>query len=306
MEKNLLWLVAPYKHHFLTDHIIPPSELILNPDGSVYHLGLRPEHLAPLVLTVGDPDRVAMVSKYFDAIALTTQRREFCTHVGRIGSQPLMVLSSGMGTDNVEILMTELDALANVDLTTRQVKKEHTCLRIIRIGTSGALQKDIPLDSHLVSDYAFGLDTLMQFYRDTDVSLHDRALAEQLRQHLSLGFTPYVKRGSDTLRQALAQDMLTGHTVTCPGFYAPQGRSVRAQPLQPGLLQNMAAFRWGEQRLTNFEMETAGYYALGRLLGHQVASTSAIVVNRVTQQFSERAAQTTDALIQKVLARVVQ
>lgn len=299
-RRNILYI----NNLTIGDPIIPESELILNPDGSVYHLGLRPEHLTPIILTVGDPDRVAVVSKYFDKIEFIVQCREFRAHIGHIGSQRLMVISSGMGTDNVEILLTELDALANVDLDTRQVKKEHTSLQIIRIGTSGALQETVPLDSHLISNYAFGLDTLMQFYEDIHASGYEKSLGQQLGEHLGLAFSPYVKQGSAMLRQKLGAGMIAGNTVTCPGFYAPQGRSIRAKPQQQDLIQKMGSFAWDQHKLTNFEMETAGYYALGSLLGHEIASTNAIIVNRVTHQFSRQPAQTVDLLIRKVLEQI--
>lgn len=284
--------------------IIPESELILNPDGSVYHLGLRPEHLTSVVLTVGDPARVPLVSRYFDEIEWSVQRREFYTHIGHIGSQRLMVISSGMGTDNVEILMTELDALANIDFATRIVKNQHTSLKVIRIGTSGALQKSIPLDSHLVSDYAFGLDTLMQFYSDDLMIDVERALAEQLSAHLQLPFMPYVVKGSEKLKKHIGFGMIEGHTVTCPGFYAPQGRFIRTKPRLEDLIGQLANFQWDAKQLTNFEMETAGYYAMGRLLGHEMLSTNAIVANRVTHQFSRHPGKVVDLLIQKVLEQV--
>lgn len=286
------------------NQIIPESELIINPDGSIYHLGLRPEQLTPVVLTVGDPERVPLVSRYFDEVVWRVQRREFLAHIGRIGTQKLMVISSGMGTDNVEILMTELDALANIDFATRTVKAQHTSLKIIRIGTSGALQPSVPLDSHLVSDYAFGLDTLMQFYSDGLMTAGEEMLAEQLSAHLRLSFVPYVVKGSEKLKQHIGTGMIEGNTVTCPGFYAPQGRLIRTTPRQVDLVNRLSGFQWEGRQLTNFEMETAGYYAMGRLLGHEVLSTNAIVANRITHQFSRQPAKVVGLLIQKVLAQV--
>ncbi len=285
-------------------HPLPETDLILNPDGTIYHLGLRPEHLTDIILTVGDPERVPLVSRYFDTIDTRIQRREFHTHIGTLGGRRLMAISSGMGTDNVEILMTELDILANVDLTTRTPKTTLKKLNIIRIGTSGALQASVPLDSHLVSRMAFGLDTLMQFYPDQAFADEERAAAQALATHLSLPFTPYAAYASEKLMQAIGKDMIIGSTVTCPGFYAPQGRSIRVPARDQHLVQKLASYRFNGKPLTNFEMETSGYYALGRLLGHEVLSVNAILANRITGEFSRQPQKTVEALIQKVLERL--
>ncbi len=270
----------------------------------MYHLGLRPEHLTDVILTVGDPERVEAVSRHFDRINFRISKREFVSHVGELGGRPLMVVSSGIGTDNVEILMTELDALANIDLLTRTVREEHRSLNIIRIGTSGALQEDIPLNSLLVSDYAFGMDTLMQFYEPIGESFHlEAGLA--LRKACGLGFTPYCVRSSDKLRAHFEDDkLLHGNTLTCPGFYAPQGRRLRLNIQPPKLLDKLNAYRFEGGRLSNFEMETAGYYALGKMLGHHVLSTNAIMANRRTHHFSDRPAETVERLIRTVLEKV--
>ena len=281
---------------------ISETDLILNPDGGVYHLGLHPEHLTDIILTVGDPERVPKVSQYFDRIETKQAHREFCAHIGYLGTQRLMVISSGMGTDNVEILMTELDALANVELTTRTVKEARRSLTIVRIGTSGALQPDIPLDSYVVNRSAFGLDTLMQFYPPV-MNAEEQQWSQQLREHLSLGFTPYCTVGDEVLLNGW-DDLLIGTTVTCPGFYAPQGRQIRVAPRFSALSEKLSDFRFGGQRLTNFEMETSGYYALGRLLGHRVISLNAILANRVTQTFSKQPSRAIDKLIRRVLDRI--
>ena len=280
---------------------IPETDLILNADGSIYHLGLQPEHLTDLILTVGDPERVSKISRYFDRIETRVSRREFCTHIGYVGQQQLMVISSGMGTDNVEILLTELDALANVHFATRTINEHHRKLTIIRIGTSGSLQADVPVNSYVINRYAFGLDTLMQFYPSV-MQETEQQWAQQLGEHLSLAFTPYCVAGADELLNRWKDNCTVGITVTCPGFYAPQGRSVRIKPRIAQLLERLTDFRFGEQRLTNLEMETAGYYALCRLLGHDVISLNAILANRATQKFSTNPTQTVDTLIQQVLA----
>ena len=284
----------------MTPKRLSEADLILRPDGSIYHLALRPEHLTDVVLTVGDPERVGQVSRYFDRIEEKVTHREFHTHIGYLSNQRLMVISSGMGTDNVEILMTELDALANVDLTNRTVRKDLRKLTIIRIGTSGSLQTSAPLDSLVVGAHAFGLDTLMQFYPAV-MNETQQSWANQLHEHVGLSFPPYCVSAFPSLVELFSSDMLVGNTVTCPGFYAPQGRTVRLSPSKDDLLSKLTDFRFDEGHLTNLEMETAGYYALGSLLGHEVVSTNAIVAHRPTGQFSTQPQKTITALIEKVL-----
>lgn len=287
--------------------VISETDLILNPDGSVYHLKLRPEDVSPTVITVGDPDRVGAVSKYFDRVDHKVRRREFVTHTGELGGKRITVASTGMGTDNVEIFLTELDALVNVDLETRTVRKKKTSLQIIRIGTSGALQKDIPLDSHLISHFAIGLDNLVQFY-DFRMTGKELSISEQLTSHLGLPLKPYVVSGSKALMTQVGQGMLPGNTLTMPGFYAPQGRIVRLRPKYGRLLDDLASFAYGKTnggfRLTNFEMETAGYYSLGRLLGHQMVSTNAIIAHRIYKKFSRNPSKLVDSLIRRVLENI--
>ena len=282
---------------------IPASELIINPDGSVYHLGLRPHDLAGTILTVGDPDRVDMISKHFDEITLKVRRREFVTHTGMLNGQRITALSTGMGTDNVEIVMNELDALVNIDLETRLPKTELTALNIIRLGTSGSLQPDVALDAHLVSVTATGLDTLMCFY-NLPQSDDERAVCEAMQAAFGLPFTPYQAGADAFLTEKIAFDMVPGNTLTCPGFYAPQGRQLRLQPKITDLVKKYAGFSEGNFRITNFEMETAGYYSLGRLLGHRMLSLNAIVAHRISNTFSVQADKTMGALIQKTLDRL--
>lgn len=278
--------------------IIPASELILNADGSVYHLHLKPENLASLVFTVGDPDRVELVSRYFDQIDFKTKKREFVTHTGRIGSKKVTVMSTGMGTDNIEILMTELDALVNVDLQNRTLKTSHTSLQIVRLGTSGAMQEDIPVGSLLASEKAVGLDTLMQFYPELSESQEWGYL---LQEKLNLDFTPYQAAASKNLMNQLSEDFFRGITLTCPGFYAPQGRSIRLKPKLDQMIERISKLEIEGKRLTNFEMETAGYYAMGQLLGHEVLSLNAIVANRITGEFDKEAEKTVDTMIRAAL-----
>ncbi|MDI9863102.1 nucleoside phosphorylase [Flectobacillus sp. DC10W] len=282
---------------------ISETDLILNPDGSIYHLNLRPEDIANTIITVGDPNRVEVVSKYFDKVEKKVSKREFVTHTGYLGSTRITVISSGIGTDNVEILMNELDALVNVDLPTRTTKQEHTSLNIIRIGTSGSLQESIPVDSYVVSKRGIGFDALGHFYPTAK-----SAFSEAIQAQMNLDFLSYTSSGSQKLYDLLFDDKNTlyfeGNTVTCPGFYAPQGRVLRYNPKQENLLQKFNQFSFQGNVLTNLEMETAGYYLFGELLGHEVLSMSAIVASRMTHQFSKNPEKHTESLIQQVLEKI--
>ena len=277
---------------------IPASELILNSDGSIYHLHLKPENLASLVFTVGDPDRVALVSRYFDRVDFKIQKREFITHTGVIGNRQVTVMSTGMGTDNIEILMTELDALVNIDLENRIIKSEKKSLQIIRIGTSGSMQKDVPVGTFLASKIGIGLDSLMQFYPDL---VGSQELAEGIQKELNLPFRPYQTQANPTLLGKLTGEFVQGVTLTCPGFYGPQGRKLRLAPRIDQMIERLSNLEINGNRLTNFEMETAGYYAMGELLGHQMLSLNAIVANRPLGQFDPEADKTIDRLIQRSL-----
>jgi uridine phosphorylase len=285
---------------------ISETDLILNEDGSVYHLSLLPKHIPDTIITVGDPNRVNRVSEHFDDVEFEMNKREFITHVGTYKGNRIAVMSTGMGTDNIEIFLTELDALVNIDLKTREPKSRKKKLKIIRIGTSGALQEDIPLGAHLITDYAVGFDNLMTFY-DLKQDDLERTLAADIKSKVKLPFTPYVVKGSETLKKQIGgQDMVIGNTVTTPGFYAPQGRAVRLVPKFPKLLEDLNYYHHKESDfwLTNFEMETAGYYALGRMLGHDILSVNAIIANRVKNKFSRNPGKVVDDLIKKVLDRL--
>jgi uridine phosphorylase len=292
---------------FFTQRMIPESELILNADGTIYHLNLLPDHISDTILTVGDPARVAQVSRHFDSIEFEGVHREFVTHVGYYRGKRLTVLSTGMGTDNIDIVMNELDALVNIDFMSRTVRpaEERLSLRIIRLGTSGSLQADVPVGALLATQHAVGLDSLMQFYPFMETGLETQ-VAQDLQKSLDLPYAPYVVRGSDLLREQLAGDLLIGNTVTCPGFYGPQGRTLRLALRQPDYMARLQSFRHqspeGDFRLSNFEMETAGYYALGQLLGHEVLSLNAIVANRATGEFAHDAGDIVDRLIARTLA----
>lgn len=282
---------------------ISEADLILNPDGSVYHLSLLPKHISDTIITVGDPGRVYAVSQYFDEVEFEMNKREFITHVGRFNGKKITVISTGIGTDNVEIFFNEIDALVNIDLKSREPKSRKKRLKIIRIGTSGALQEDIPLGAHLVTEYAVGLDNLMNFY-DLPMDDFEAGVAHDLQKKANLPFMPYVVKGSEQLKERIGFDMTAGNTVTCPGFYAPQGRVLRLPIRLPYLIDDLNYYHKGEFWLTNFEMETSAYYAMARLLGHDVLSTNAIIANRVKNKFSKNPNKVVDALIRKVLERI--
>lgn len=277
---------------------IPASELIINPDGSIYHLFLKPDQLASLIFTVGDPDRVALVSRYFDRVEFQINKREFVTHTGWLNGKRVTVMSTGMGTDNIEILMTELDALVNVDLQTLDIKPEKSSLQIVRLGTSGSMQADIPVGSILAAEIGIGMDTLMTFYPELS---GNQDLGKAIQEELKLGFVPYQASASKSLLTKLDGQFLNGVTLTCPGFYGPQGREVRLKPRFEQMIERLSSINDQGKRLTNFEMETAGYYAMGELLGHQMVSLNAIVANRPLKQFDPEADKTVDRMIQAAL-----
>ena len=284
---------------------IPESDLILNPDGSIYHLNLLPEDIAGTVITVGDPDRVEEVSKRLDRIELKKGKREFITHTGYLGKKRITILSTGIGTDNIDIVLNELDALVNIDLNSRIPKKELKSLNIIRIGTSGTLQEDIPVDSILVSEFGLGLDALMNYYMHK-VSGDEHMLLDEIKAHFHhiKGISPYVTSADDSLLKEIGKDLPRGITVTAPGFYAPQGREVRAQNAIPNLIQLLQTFNAGKYRLTNLEMETAGIYALSKALGHKALSVNAILASRARFEFSKNPQKIIEKTIEYVLTRL--
>lgn len=285
---------------------IAESELIINSRGAIYHLNLRPEELADTVITVGDPDRVTEVSKYFDAVEVQQQHREFVTHTGRIGSKRISVVSTGIGPDNIDIVLNELDALVNIDFETRQVKPTLTSLNIIRVGTSGSLQADIPVDSFVASTHGLGLDNLLNFYR-LEHNEQEGQLLQSFVTHTQLHGQishPYISLAGASLLKNFVDGFHQGITVTCPGFYGPQGRILRLGIKNPELIDRLTEFRFGPHRISNFEMETSAIYGLGKLLGHHCLSLSAIVANRIAKEFSKDSAATIDTLIQKTLQKI--
>jgi uridine phosphorylase len=284
---------------------IAESELILNADGSVYHLNLLPDDIAGTIITVGDPERVSKISSHFDHIELKKSKREFVTHTGTIGGKRITVISTGIGTDNIDIVLNELDILANIDLKTRLPYQQLHKLNIIRIGTSGALQADIGLNSLLVSSVAFGLDSLMHFYKQESTPAEAQFL-DAFKAVLPTGskLSPYVANADDVLIHKLAYDLPKGITLTAPGFYAPQGREIRSQSAYSGLMNNILQFNLNGQRITNMEMETAGIYGLSSVLGHRAISFNIILANRAVQTFSKQPERVMENSIREILQRI--
>jgi len=286
---------------------IAESELILNSDGSVYHLQLRQNEIADTIITVGDPDRVKEVSKHFDKIEVRKKNREFVSHTGYSGNKRITVISTGIGPDNIDIVLTELDALANVDFKTRLIKKEKKVLKIIRIGTSGSLQSDIPVDSFLASSYGLSLDNLLHFYQPK-LSNNELNLANEFSNKVltkDSKIHPLVISASKDLMEVFTSDKVhTGITVTCPGFYGPQGRVVRNKLAYPNLIDNLNTFQFKNLRITNFEMETSAIYGMARMMGHQAISLNAIVANRVLKQFSKNGHKAVQKLIKFALEKI--
>ncbi|MEP7262880.1 MAG: nucleoside phosphorylase, partial [Bacteroidota bacterium] len=284
---------------------IPESELILNNDGSVYHLNLLPHDISNKIINVGDPDRVSMVSNYFDSIEIKKQKREFVTHTGTYKGKRITVLSTGIGTDNIDIVYNELDALVNIDLKTRMIKEDKTSLELVRIGTSGALQEDIPVDSFVCSTHGLGLDGLLNFY-ELENDDEEQEIIEAFRQHYpnnSIFPESYLAKGSSVLFKRLGEGMHSGITASCSGFYAPQMRQLRLKPSRMDMISKLTSFRFGDNRVTNFEMETGAMYGLAKLLGHHCCAVNVIVANRIIQQFSKKYQEKMHELIETTLNR---
>jgi uridine phosphorylase len=285
---------------------IPDSELILNKDGSIYHLDLRPEDISDTIINVGDPDRVAKVSRFFQKIEIRKQKREFVTHTGYYNGKRISVISTGIGTDNIDIVYNELDALVNVDLETRFVKPHHTALKLIRIGTSGALHTDIPVDSFVCASFGLGLDGLLNFYKPHNTP-EETVILDKFKKHYpneGVFAESYLTKASDSLFNALSPGMITGITASCAGFFGPQGRVIRLPLARPHKIEKLSTFRSGPHRVTNFEMETGAMYGLAKLLGHSCCSTNVIVANRITHQYSRASEVSLDSLIEMVLDRM--
>jgi uridine phosphorylase len=282
---------------------IPESELIINSRGAIYHLDLRPDELADTIIVVGDPERVKKVSAHFDRIEHRLQHREFITHTGYIGNKHLSVISTGIGPDNIDIVFNELDALANINFETRLIKDKLTSLNIIRFGTSGSLQADIPVDSFVASSHGLGLDNLLNFY-SYEKTEADKAMIDAFIRHTNLDpaiTNPYAFSGSEMLLQKFNEGFHQGITVTCPGFFGPQGRVLRLALSSPGLVDKLTHFSHHNHRITNFEMETSAIYGLGKLMGHQCLSINVIIANRVVKEFSKDSEAAVKKMIEKAL-----
>ena len=286
-------------------NFIESSELIINSRGAIYHLDLKPEEIGDTIITVGDPFRVEKVSKHFDQILFKSQHREFITHTGRIGDKIVSVISTGIGPDNIDIVINELDAIVNIDLQNRTVKPEKKQLKFIRVGTSGSLQPHIDVDSFVASTYGLGLDNLMHYYPMHQSEIELELLSNFKAQvQLNPNINPYIKGASAFLLAQFTDGCKAGITATCPGFYGPQGRNLRMGLSMPNLNEQLTAFRFGNHQITNFEMETSAIYGLAASLGHQALSLSVIVANRLAKKFSADADAAIEKLITHTLERI--
>ena len=285
---------------------LKPAELVINEDGSIYHLNLLPEDIANTIITVGDPDRVHQVSRHFDTIEVKKGKREFHTHTGHLNGKRISVISTGIGTDNIDIVLNELDALVNIDFQSRTLKEKHTSLNIIRIGTTGAIQPDIPIDSFLISKYSIGFDGLLHFYEHDKINFPD--IEDEFIAHTSWDSykaRPYVLSYSEKLGKLFSDNRIRlGFTATNTGFYGPQQRQLRIKPSQMELMEKLSTFKFKELQLTNLEMETSGIYALAQLLGHEAVSMNCILANRSTGEFSVTPTESVDRLIEFCLNRL--
>ncbi len=283
------------------------SELILNPDGSIYHLNLKPEHLADTILLVGDQNRVEKITQYFDKVDVVIKKREFHTQTGVYKGKKISVISTGIGTDNIDIVLNELDALVNIDFETRQIKENKTSLNIIRIGTSGSIQKDIPVDSIVVSELAVGFDSLLHYYQSDDVQLQD--FNEAIEDHLNTyerNSKPYVvPADSNLVKTFMSEEVFSGFTGSNVGFYAPQGRVLRLPLRDDNMKDKLAAFSFKGKKITNLEMETSAIFGLSKMLGHKALSLNAIIANRATGNFTKDGAKAVDNTIKYTLEKLL-
>lgn len=289
-----------------TGKIIPPSELILHPDGSIYHLKIKPEHLADTIILVGDPNRVEIISSFFDSIEYKGNNREIYTHTGSYNNKRLTVMSTGMGTDNIDIVMNELDALVNIDLNSRKIKEKQKVLNIVRLGTSGAIQPEIPLNSFIISEYGLGLDGLLYFYNIQNEAIDNKLTFDfiEFSQWPKELPKPYAVKASKDLMEKLGEGMIKGITATAPGFYGPQGRSLRLELAYPDLINKLEEFRFDSLKISNFEMETSALYGLGKLLGHNTVTVCVAIANRKRHEYNQNYKEAINDLIKQLLARI--
>lgn len=284
------------------------SELIINEDGSVFHLHLKPGQVGGNVILVGDPGRVKAISAYFEKIEVEAQNREFISCTGTIKGKRVTVISTGIGTDNIDIVLNELDALVNIDFTTREVKSKLTSLNIVRIGTSGSLQKDLPVNSWLLTHKSIGFDGLLNFYGGRN-GISDLAFEDSFKKSLSWNSqltSPYVCNASEELLNRLSSDLVVaGVTISAPGFYGPQGRVLRLPIQDSEINDKISAFRYDHWRITNYEMECSAIYGLSKLLGHNAATICLIIANRMAGTFSSNYPAEMEKLIKYTLDKLI-
>ena len=287
--------------------IIKNSELILNPDKSIYHLHLRPENIAPTVILVGDPDRVDKVSRYFDSIDFKQHKREFKTHTGYLSNKRITVISTGIGSDNIDIVLNELDALVNIDFENRKTKSVLTSLNIIRIGTSGTIQKNIPIDSFLLSNKGLDLSGMLNNYNTEEIRnrKYEKLFCKHTNWSSEKAHPILVDSCEKLYKQLYSESIYSGITATFNGFYAPQGRTLRLNPKDENLIAKIEKIRLNKFKVTNFEMETSAIFGLSKLLGHKSSSINAILANRINGNFSKSPDKTIDKLIQYCLYKLI-
>jgi len=282
---------------------IGASELIINDRGAIYHLNVRPEEIADTIITVGDPERVAEVSKYFDRVEHKLAHREFITHTGYIGQKRISVLSTGIGPDNIDIALNEIDALANINFDTRSINDQKKSVSIIRMGTCGSLQGEVGVNELVAGTHGLGIDNVLHFY-ERENNEEEKAILAAFDEHTKISahkIQPYIASASAGLLKHFTEGYSHGITVTCPGFYGPQGRILRLPLKMPNLVDQMTSFRYGQHRIANFEMETSAIYGLCNLLGHQCLSINVIIANRVKKEYSKDMGKAVDHMIQKSL-----
>lgn len=287
--------------------MLHPSELVLSPNGSIYHLNLQPHQIGHKIIVAGDPGRIKQISLHFDSIEHVVENREFVTHTGTLRGEKITALATGIGTDNIDIVMNELDALVNIDLQKREIKEEHTTLEIVRIGTCGSLQEDVPADQVVVSTHAFGLDGLLNFY-EVEQEEKDLEILEAIKQQTDWPEAlnrPYLIGGNEDFIEQIGQGFHPGITITANGFYAPQGRALRVPLKEPNLNDRLREFQFKNHRIVNYEMETSALYGLSKAMGHKACTVCAVVANRYANSFSKDYKPVINKLIEEVLERLV-
>jgi len=290
----------------MNSNALAETELVLNPDGSLYHISLKEEHVADNVLLVGDQDRVEQISRHFDQIETRIQNREFITHTGNYKGKRITALSTGIGTDNIDIVVNELNAAVNIDLSSKQIRAESKSLNLIRIGTTGALQENIGVGSSIVSLFGLGFDGLIYYY-DYNFTEEERHLAKKVNEHLKWDpklSIPYLIKGSERLINKIGQGMERGITATATGFYGPQGRSLGSKLSNDHMNERLQSFEYEDHRITNFEMETSALYSLGKLFGHNCCTCCLVIANRARKEYLPNHSAAMDGLIETVLDRI--